>query len=195
MKKVFISITGVLRDTYSKVASEYRKYYIESELEEGQEEDFVYDMVLPVTTNDLSYHFKFQDKDEMNYFFFIEFAMEIFGHSAPVYSGVFKDLSDLIKSNEDWEVTIVSDELGKGKPASLFFLSKNSCYVDNYKFFKKDNVGNMWNDCDLWITTDEYILSSKPDNKKSIKVDTEYNKEVSSDYTVEKLLDINELEL
>ena len=124
MKKVFINITGVLRDTYAKAASEYRKYYIETELEEGEEEPFEYDMVLPVDTDDLSNHFKFQSEDEMKYFFFVEFAIEIFGHSAPVYSGVFRDLADLMKDNDDWEITIVSDEVGKGKPSSLFFLIK-----------------------------------------------------------------------
>ena len=71
MKQVYINITGVLRDTFAKAASEYRKYYIESDSED--EESFEYDMVLPVNTNDISNHFKFQDEDELKYFFFIEY--------------------------------------------------------------------------------------------------------------------------
>lgn len=195
MKKVFINITGVLRDTYAKAASEYRKYYIETELEEGEEEPFEYDMVLPVNTDDLSNHFKFQSEDEMKYFFFVEFAIEIFGHSAPVYSGVFRDLADLMKDNDDWEITIVSDEVGKGKPSSLFFLSKNTCYVDNYRFYKKDNVEEMWNECDVWITTECDVIKTKPEGKTVVKVETEYNKDLKSDYTVEKLTNVKEIEL
>ena len=195
MKKVFINITGVLRDTYAKAASEYRKYYIETELEEGEEEPFEYDMVLPVNTDDLSNHFKFQSEDEMKYFFFVEFAIEIFGHSAPVYSGVFRDLADLMKDNDDWEITIVSDEVGKGKPSSLFFLSKNTCYVDNYRFYKKDNVEEMWNECDVWITTECDVINTKPEGKTVVKVETEYNKDLKSDYTVEKLTNVKEIEL
>lgn len=195
MKKVFINITGVLRDTYAKAASEYRKYYIETELEEGEEEPFEYDMVLPVNTDDLSNHFKFQSEDEMKYFFFVEFAIEIFGHSAPVYSGVFRDLADLMKDNDDWEITIVSDEVGKGKPSSLFFLSKNTCYVDNYRFYKKDNVEEMWNECDVWITTECDVINTKPEGKTVVKVETEYNKVLKSDYTVEKLTNVKEIEL
>ena len=120
MKQVYINITGVLRDTFAKAASEYRKYYIESDSEE--EEEFEYDMVLPVNTNNLSNHFKFQDEDELKYFFFVEFALEIFGHSSPTYMGAFKDLTDLLKVKKVWEITIVSYELGKGNAASLFFI-------------------------------------------------------------------------
>lgn len=195
MRKVFLSVTGVLRDTYAKAASEYRKYYIETEVEEGTEETFDYDMVLPVTTGDLSNHFKFQSDDEMKYFFFIEFAMEIFGHSAPVYSGVFKDLSDILKENEDVEITIVSDEVGKGKPATLFFLSKNSCYVNNYVFYKKTELSEMWDKCDVWVTSDCEVLSTKPEGKKVVKVETDYNKELESDFTIEKLVDLKDIEL
>lgn len=193
MKQIYINITGVLRDTYAKAASEYRKFYIESEPEEG--DDFEYDMVLPVNTNELSNHFKFQSEDELKYFFFMEFAMEIFGHSSPMYMGAFKDLSELIKEKEDCEITIVSDELGKGKPASLFFMSKNSSYVDNYKFYKKDNIDEMWENCDIWITTDGNVLEKKPNDKITIKVNTEYNKEIKSDYSVDALTNVKEIEL
>jgi len=192
MKQVYINITGVLRDTFAKAASEYRKYYIESDSEE--EEEFEYDMVLPVNTNNLSNHFKFQDEDELKYFFFIEFAMEIFGHSAPTYMGAFKDLTDLLKEKKDWEITIVSDELGKGKAASLFFMSKNSSYVDNYKFYKKDNIESMWENCDIWITTDCDVLEHKPNDKISIKVETEYNTDYESNYSVETLSSVKEIE-
>ncbi len=193
MKQVYINITGVLRDTFAKAASEYRKYYIESDSEE--EEVFEYDMVLPVNTNNLSNHFKFQDEDELKYFFFIEFAMEIFGHSAPTYMGVFKDLTDLLKEKKDWDITIVSDELGKGKAASLFFMSKNSSYVDNYKFYKKDNIESMWENCDIWITTDCDVLEHKPNDKISIKVEAEYNTDNESNYSVETLSSVKEIEL
>jgi len=195
MKKVFIDITGVLRDTNAKIASEYRKYYIESDPEEEPEIPFVYDMVLPVTTNDLMSHFKFQSEAEMKYFMFVEFSMEIFGHSAPVYNGVFNDLSGLMKDNEDWEITIVSSEVGKGKPASLFFLSKNGCYVNNYRFYRDINVIKEWENCDIWITSNPNVLSSKPEGKKTIKITTLYNEGFSSDYEVEKLTNIKELEL
>ena len=192
MKQVYINITGVLRDTYGKAASEYRKYYIESDPEEG--DDFDYDMDLPVNTNDLSNHFKFQSEDELKYFFFVEFAMEIFGHSAPVYMGAFKDLAELMKDNEDWEITVVSDELGKGKAASLFFMSKNSSYINNYKFYNKNKIQEMWENCDIWITTDCNVLENKPKDKITIKVDTEYNTDILSDYSIETLTNVKEIE-
>lgn len=195
MKKVFISVSGVLRDTIAKISSEYRKYYIETELEEGSEESFEYNMVLPVDTCDLMNHYMFQSEDEFKNFLFIEFAMEIFGHSAPVYSGVFRDLSDLLKDHKELEITIVSDELGKGKPATLFFLSKNSCYVNDYSFYKKQNLPEKWEECDIWITSDCEVINTKPDGKTVIKVLTDYNKELESDYTIEKLNEVKDIEL
>lgn len=195
MKKVFISVSGVLRDTIAKISSEYRKYYIETELEEGSEESFEYNMVLPVDTCDLMNHYMFQSEDEFKNFLFIEFAMEIFGHAAPVYSGVFRDLADLLKDHKELEITIVSDELGKGKPATLFFLSKNSCYVNDYSFYKKQNLPEKWEECDIWITSDCEVINTKPDGKTVIKVLTDYNKELESDYTIEKLNEVKDIEL
>ena len=195
MKKVFISVSGVLRDTIAKISSEYRKYYIETELEEGSEESFEYNMILPVDTCDLMNHYMFQSEDEFKNFLFIEFAMEIFGHSAPVYSGVFRDLADLLKDHKELEITIVSDELGKGKPATLFFLSKNSCYVNDYSFYKKQNLPEKWEECDIWITSDCEVINTKPDGKTVIKVLTDYNKELESDYTIEKLNEVKDIEL
>lgn len=195
MKKVFISVSGVLRDTIAKISSEYRKYYIETELEEGSEESFEYNMVLPVDTCDLMNHYMFQSEDEFKNFLFIEFAMEIFGHSAPVYSGVFRDLADLLKDHKELEITIVSDELGKGKPATLFFLSKNSCYVNDYSFYRKQNLPEKWEECDIWITSDCEVINTKPDGKTVIKVLTDYNKELESDYTIEKLNEVKDIEL
>ena len=195
MKKVFISVSGVLRDTIAKISSEYRKYYIETELEEGSEESFEYNMILPVDTCNLINHYMFQSEDEFKNFLFIEFAMEIFGHSAPVYSGVFRDLADLLKDHKDLEITIVSDELGKGKPATLFFLSKNSCYVNDYSFYKKQNLSEKWEECDIWITSDCEVINTKPDGKTVIKVLTDYNKELESDYTIEKLNEVKDIEL
>jgi hypothetical protein len=195
MKKVFISINGVLRDTISKYSAEYRKYYIETELEEDSNDDFEYDMVLPVTSQDLLSHYKFQDEKEFDYFRFIEFAIEIFGHAAPVYSGVFKDLAEINQEKEDWEITIVSDEKAKGKPASLFFLSKNSCYVNNYKFYNTEDAANMWSNCDLWVTSDTNIINSKPEDKEVVMVEYTTNVDVECENTIKQLGELKSLEL
>ena len=100
-----------------------------------------------------------------------------------------------IKDHKELEITIVSDELGKGKPATLFFLSKNSCYVNDYSFYKKQNLPEKWEECDIWITSDCEVINTKPDGKTVIKVLTDYNKELESDYTIEKLNEVKDIEL
>lgn len=195
MKKVFISINGVLRDTISKYSAEYRKYYIETELEEDSDDVFEYDMVLPVTSQDLLSHYKFQDEKEFDYFRFIEFAIEIFGHSAPVYSGVFKDLAEINQERDDWEITIVSDEKAKGKPASLFFLSKNSCYVNNYKFYNEEDIEKMWSNCDLWITSDATVADKKPEDKELVMVEYTTNSTYECKNTIKQLGELKSLDL
>jgi hypothetical protein len=74
-------------------------------------------------------------------------------------------------------------------------MSKNSSYVDNYKFYKKDNIELMWENCDIWITTDCDVLEHKPKDKISIKVETEYNTDNESNYSVETLNNVKEIEL
>lgn len=196
MEKVFISITGPLRDTYTKFKQEYRKYYLETEIDSEEEEsdNFEYGINEPIDSTDLLKHFNFHDDKELKYFMYIELVMEIFGHSSPPYNGVFNDLTELYKEKE-WEITLVSDELGKGKPSTLFYLSKNSCYLDNIKFYKKGQIEKLWESCDIWITSDPEILEKKPKNKKSVKVVTTYNENSDSDFKIENLWEVKTLEM
>jgi len=196
MEKVFISITGPIRDTYTKFKQEYRKYYLETEIdgEEEESDNFEYGINEPIDSTDLLKHFNFHDDKELKYFMYIELVMEIFGHSSPPYNGVFNDLAELYKEKE-WEITLVSDELGKGKPSTLFYLSKNSCYLDNIKFYKKGQIEELWESCDIWITSDPEILEKKPKNKKSVKVVTTYNENSDSDFKIENLWEVKTLEM
>ena len=53
----------------------------------------------------------------------------------------------------------------------------------------------MWENCDIWITTDCEVLEQKPNDKISIKVETEYNKDYESNHSVETLTNVKEIEL
>lgn len=193
MKNINIDITGVLRDTYSKFTQEYRKFYLETDPEEENQDDFEYGVDLPITSTDLMKHFKFHDEKELDYFQHKEFSMEIFGHSAPTYMGVFNDLHKLFNEQVNFDFTIVSNEIGKSRSSSLFFLAKNACLLTKYEFYK--DIQKQWEKCDVWITSDPNVITAKPKNKVVVIVNTEYNKNNEGDIRVEKLSDLLEHEI
>ncbi len=87
--------------------------------------------------------------------------------------------------DEGHTVIIISKELANSKPSTLFFLSKTSCKINTIKFVRKSE--DKWNHVDIMITTDPDVLDSKPTDKKSIKIETEYNKNCQSDFTIKNL--------
>jgi hypothetical protein len=89
---------------------------------------------------------------------------------------------------------LVSREVNKAIPSTLFFLSKTGCRASNISFVKKNE--DEWKDADVLITANPKSLAAKPDGKISVKVKTPYNTDASADYEVESILDfINDEEL
>ena len=100
-------------------------------------------MNLPVTSLDLKEHFKFKDDEELYSFLYDEFAMEIFGHAQSAEYSTFNDLQQLyLNYRDENDLIIVSDEISKSKPATLFFLSKFICQLEKIKFFSNLTINN-----------------------------------------------------
>jgi hypothetical protein len=85
---------------------------------------------------------------------------------------------------------IVSDEIGRSKPSSLFFLSKFGCLLEKIIFYSEVTKNYMWNDVDILLTANPDLLLNKPDNKIVIKFITEYNKHIKSEYEIMSLSDL-----
>jgi hypothetical protein len=85
---------------------------------------------------------------------------------------------------------IVSDEIGRSKPSSLFFLSKFGCLLEKVFFYSEITKNNMWDEVDILLTSNPDLLLNKPDNKIVIKFITDYNKHVESDYEISSLSDL-----
>jgi len=191
--RIGIEINGVLRNTVDKIAQTYQKFMIDKT--EGIEDttSFEYKIVSPITSLELSKHLTFQDEDEMYSFLYEEFPMEIFGHSQSSEYTTFNDLNDIyVKFRDNNELLIVSDEIGKSKPASLFFLSKFGCLLEKVKFYSNSTINSMWNEVDILLTSNPVLLLEHPSDKIVIKFETEYNKEINSLHTIST---IKELEL
>jgi hypothetical protein len=216
MKKIGIEINGVLRDTIGKFTELYEKHLVDNHLYESNDKiyeiefsgdtdevieinetievnNFEYKILSPVTSLDLGSHFSFPSKDELYSFMYEEYTMELFGHAPSTEMSSFNILNDIYYNLRDsYDLTIVSDEIGRSKPSSLFFLSKFGCLLEKVFFYSEITKNNMWDEVDILLTANPDLLLNKPDNKIVIKFITDYNKHVESDY---EILSLSDLEL
>jgi len=191
--EIFISINGVLRNLIQKFDYHYQDYFLSSELEE-EEETFEYGKEGKVQNDNLLNYYKFQSKEELDNFIFIDYPIEIFGHAGISYNTVVTDLNKLIYENKEHNFTIIGlDELGKAKPATLFFLSKNGFMGNNIKFTMSSEIDDLWKKCDLWISDEKRIIDSCPKNKRSIKFNTDYNQYFTNTLEINKLTEIEKI--
>lgn len=191
--KIGIEINGVLRDTLTKLEQVYKKYLLDKLDGLETDDSFEYGMNLPVTSLDLRNHFKFKDDNEFYSFLFEEFPMEIFGHAGSTETMTFNDLNNFyFDFRNDHEIVIVSDEMGKSKPASLFFLSKFGCLLEKVKFYSHTTINSMWEEIDILVTANPDLILNHPPDKKIIKFNTEYNKSIISEYEIDSIKGLTE---
>lgn len=212
MMRIGIEINGVLRDTIGKFTQLYEKNLIESndddftnqtynldmsgntEMIESIVENFKYEKLSEVNSLILTNHFSFKNSEELFSFMYEEYAMELFGHASSSEMTSFNMLNDLYhKFRDDNQLMIVSSEIGKSKPASLFFLSKFGCLLEKIIFFSEITKNTMWDEIDILLTSDPSLLLEKPVDKIVVKYNTNYNKHVSSDYEISTLHELEEI--
>ena len=214
MKKIGIEINGVLRDTISKFTELYEKHLVDSHLNESTDKtyeiefsgdtdeviefnenievnNFEYKVLSPVTSLDLGSHFSFPSKDDLYSFMYEEYTMELFGHAPSTEMLSFNLLNDIYYNLRDtYDLMIVSDEIGRSKPSSLFFLSKFGCLVEKVFFYSEITKNYMLDEVDILLTANPDLLLNKPDNKIIIKFITDYNKNIKSEYEIYSLSDL-----
>jgi hypothetical protein len=205
--RVGIELNGVLRDTISKMTQVYEKHMVEEMADEiiktyettvdsedyiemsFNEVDFKYEIKSPVTSLNLMDHFSFKDKDELYNFLYEEFPMQIFGHAPSTELTSFNDLNDIYyKLRDDHDLII-----GRSKPASLFFLSKFGCLIEKVKFYSNSTINSMWGEIDILLTSNPDLLLRYPDNKIIIKYETEYNKQINTEYSITKIKELEDI--
>lgn len=175
---ISVDINEVLRDFLNKLKKTYTKY---TELEP----------IEPIDSLELERYFIFEEDGEtIESFLYDEASLEIFGHADELRVNTISHLNNLNDTIKDLghKLEIVSVEMGNSKPATLFFLSKTGCKVDRIRFVSKPS--DMWSESDIIVTANPNVLNSKPNDKVSIKVDCQYNNEIKSDYSIEKIKDI-----
>jgi len=176
-----VSIDDILRNSIDRFKTSYEDTF-ELELPDS--------LVFDLTPNSLVEKSLFKTEFDAMSFLYEQNSLEIFGHAKETYRGVMVDVNELQSKCRDNNHTIllISKEHGNSIPATLFFLSKTSCKIRNYKFVANDS--DVWDHCDLMITANKSILLSKPENKISIKILSDTNRDVKSDYEYIDLKDL-----
>lgn len=179
--KIGISINEVLRDTLAQMDYTYTKYLGEGDYTIKKDE---------ITSFNLSDHFTFSSKSELNKFLYEEASLEVFGHADQMCENLMTRFNMFlvdIEEEEEHTVELVSREYLKSIPSTLFFLSKLGCRASNIRFVKQNE--EEWADVDVLITANPIALENKPNDKVSVKIKAPYNKNVIADFELDSILD------
>jgi hypothetical protein len=190
--RIGIELNGVLRDTLKKIQQEYEKWYLNNPFkEENEEEDFKHEVMSDLTSLDIMNHLKFKNEDELYDFLYKEHTMEIFGHAGSVEPSGLLELNEFyLDMREFHDIIVVSDEIGKSKPASLFFISKFGCLVESVKFYSESTINSLWDSVDILLTANPKLLLNHPKNKIVIKFNTIYNEGIETDFNISSLKEL-----
>ncbi len=175
---VAISINGIFRDLLGKIKEVHQKYY-ESEID-GE-----------LTDKNVKKKLGFKTTKQYLKFLYEEAPMETFGHAKESENNSFIHLNNFLMENKHLNVTLMSDEVGRGIPATLWFLAKYGSQVKNIRFITKDDKPNVWNDFDVIVTNDSDIIKNKPKEKVLITVNCRGN----STFKVKKIREVFELSI
>lgn len=189
--RIGVEVNGVLRNTLGKIEQTYNKFYVKKTEGIETEDNFKYEVLSELNSLDITNHLKFRDQEELFSFLYEEFPMEIFGHAQSTEYSTFNDLNEFYLNNRDkHELIIISDEIGKSKPSTLFFLSKFGCQFEKVIFYSNYTIKDMWNQVDVLITANPNLLENHPDDKLLIKYETNYNKQINSVYSISTIKEL-----
>ena len=179
---ITININEVLRDVLSRFEEIYEKYHdkkVKSEI---------------ITPNLLDY-VDFEDDEELFTFLYEEAPMEIFGQAKEVDNNVISHLVELYKGMpQGYKLRLASDDFGKSKAATLWFLAKYGVVVDEIIFYTIKQIDYVWSLTDVFITADIDIIEKKPSNKKIIVIDKPYNTSLDCELRINTLKDVDTFE-
>ena len=116
--------------------------------------------------------------------------MEIFGHAGSTETFTFNDFNNIyLELRNENDIVIISDEIGKSKPATLFFLSKFGCLTEEVKFYSNSTINSMWDRIDILLTANPDLLLNYPKDKRVIKFNTKYNEHIEFEESIDSLKD------
>jgi hypothetical protein len=85
---------------------------------------------------------------------------------------------------------LFSDDIGKAKPATLFFISKFACQCDKIVFINKFNENEFWDEVDMIVTTNPVLLGNG-NGKIMVKYEMPFNKDIDTELTISNLKELD----
>lgn len=121
-----------------------------------------------------------------------DYGFEIYGAVPTLYNECSIDFNKLYHAiAKEHSCTVLSQQIGNSKPATLHFLAANKILANNIKFIA--DYTKVWQLYDVVITADPFILKKKnlKNNKKlSIKINTEYNTDIEADHDFNNIREV-----
>lgn len=181
--KIGIELNYVIRDINTQILKYYKK-------DINKEFD---DKNVNKNISNFIDRLKFDSKKAKSDFMYIDYPYEIFGCAKTMGRNLSVLLNNFIASfadidDEDYELAMFSlKEKGLSIQSSYYFLSKIGSRVREVHFPKK--AEEMWDVCDVIITTNKHIVKSKPEGKKVILIRMDDNSvlEENCDYVYNSL--------
>jgi hypothetical protein len=141
---------------------------------------------------------KFEDEEHfiskemaLNIFKYEDYLMELYGTCPKTYTHVGLDLSKLVeKYLDNYEFRFIIKDKRITIGPTLFFLSTLRPVVTDYKFV--NNIEDVWNLCDVYITANPDFIGVKPQEKNIIMVNMPYNQNKNIEKRIDKLGDLLE---
>lgn len=172
--KIGIELNYVIRDINSQMLKYYKKD-IDKKFDDT-------DIEMGVTNFIDSLGFKGRKSKEN--FLYVDYPYEIFGCAKTMHRNTGVMLNNWLEELDNKGIGCESVSIFSLKENALsiqstyYFLSKIGCRVRDV-FFPKDGK-NVWNKCDVVITTNERVVRNKPEGKKVILILTKDNEHLSS---------------
>ena len=181
--KIAIDLNDVVRDfTYN-----FLVYYVKGYDHQFNADEFV------EWTNDMQALFPFKTPRAYEKFVYEDYSFELFGKCPTCTKKLTEQLNNWtettikdIDTEEPIEVMFVSPmEYGASIGNTYFFVSKLGTKIR--EVYLPADSSTIWDRCDVLITANPMLLSTKPEGKTTIKIRKDYNKEEAADYEYETL--------
>lgn len=212
-KRVAITINDVIRryyDTFKEVYSVYleeEEQFNEEKMDRGDDFEFgelddegdiqqitenkienkILNLEGKVDPMYITSKIELESKEFFLRFLYEQMSFEIGAKTNVTYKDVINDFHELQNyfNSINIQVDLVSMEIGNSKPATLFFLSREKCKLNNLRFVS--SYEDIWDDYKMIVTADNYIIENKPKNRKLFRIETENNKHLKQGKKIKNL--------
>ena len=180
---IAIDINDIIRDTSGQFLKTYQKFINPNfELDENGIYSFNQMEVYP-----------FESEDALIKFKYIDYPYELYARASvmenmlPYIFNTWcdKTLKDLDEENIPHIILFSPFEMALSIQSTLAFLSSNVFRCREYYF--PTNSMTIYDKADIVITTQPSLIEQCPENKIVIKIETDYNKDIETQYSYKSL--------